>query len=146
MVEKLFYCPALYRVDFHAAFNEVFEVFRSFVPNSLRTKIQDCIMMLFFCQTAEWRLTCGKLVCVATEAPNIDLFAVWLALDNFWTHPELCAVCRMSQRSRICKHSAETCICNLDFATRVTQNVITFNVTMQHLILVHCVQTKSDTL
>ena len=52
----------------------------------------------------------------------------------------------MSQRSLIRKHSAETGICNLYVATRVTQNVVALYVTMQNLILVHCVQSKSDFL
>ena len=89
-------------------------------------------MMLFVCQAAKRRFTSGKLVSVATKAPNVDLFAIWLTLDDFWTHPELCPVCRISQRSLISEHSAETGICNLHVATRVTQDVVALYVTMQH--------------
>ena len=145
MVQELTCSRPILRIFRQTLVDEVLKGFGISAPNTVVNwhvwLSCNCIVKLVLHNVGKGRSTSCKLLGVATKTPNVDFFTVANTFGNLGGNPVHSPALRLAEVVPVAEEVAEAEICNFYLSLFIGQNVVALNVSVQHILLVHGVQT-----
>ena len=77
---------------------------------------------------------------VAAQAPHVHFLAILDTSSDFRCHELRSATSRLPKLLLVAQEVAKAKVCQLDLTILVSEDILRFNIAMQHILLMHGVQ------